>query len=87
MHKPIEPGCLCVIKVGPAAGGIVTVERWVLADERIAGWAAGQDGWLVSNGEQVGVYKDSGLMRIDGGDPDAVQGESQDQEVPTDAIA
>ncbi len=87
MQKPIEPGCLCVIKVGAFAGGIVTVARWVLAEERIAGWAAGQDGWLVSNGDQIGVYKDSGLMRIDGGDPDAVQEQAQDQEVPTDALA
>jgi len=87
MQKPIEPGCMCFIKVGPAAGSVVTVERWVSADERIAGWTAGQDGWLVSNGDQIGVYKASGLLRIDGGDPDAAQEETRDQEVPANALA
>lgn len=87
MNKPIEPGCLCVIKVGPAAGDVVTVARWVSADERIGRWTAGQDGWLVKVDDMVGVFKASGLMRIDGGDPDAAQKETQDQEVPTDALA
>ena len=87
MQKPIEPGCLCVIKVGQDAGTVVTVERWVSADDLIGGWPAGQDGWMVTVDDMVGVFKESGLMRIDGGDPDVSQEDTQDQEVPTDALA
>lgn len=85
--KRIEPGCLCVIKVGPNAGSVVTAVRLVSEDEFIKGFHAGQDGWLVSVDDLVGVYQESGLLRIDGGDPDAGEVESQDQEVDSHAHA
>ncbi|MEH6641419.1 hypothetical protein [Vreelandella glaciei] len=79
--KRIEPGCLCVIKVGCNAGSVVTAIRLVSADEFINGFPAGHDGWLVSVDDLVGVYKEWGLLRIDGGDPDAAQEDCLDQEV------
>lgn len=81
MQKPIEPGCLVMV---------------VDADHKdligLTGIAVKQ-----IKTERPGVYWDVDtsthhhnqkcLLRIDGGNPDAVQEEAQDQEVPTDAIA
>tara|TARA_R110000824_G_scaffold180013_3_gene360380 strand:+ start:132 stop:401 length:270 start_codon:yes stop_codon:yes gene_type:complete len=86
--KPIEPGCLCMIKVGEHSGETVTAIRVVKIGELIEGfYRSKKGGWLVEKGDLIGVYKESGLMRIDSGDPDAGEVESQDQEVDCHASA
>ena len=64
--KPIEPGCLALIVAGECTGTVVTAVRRVTSDEIVHGYQAGRDGWLVEAGNDIGVFADWGLMRIDG---------------------
>lgn len=82
MQKPIESGCLVVITDAsdPANIGVSGLALEMEANATYPGIY-----WLV---DKTGIFHNQKcLRRIDGGNPDAVQEEAQDQEVPTDAIA
>jgi len=95
MQKPIEPGCMCLV-VGGSPSGVgesCTVIQWVNDGDAFMTRGGRFEnntsisGWAVEFGDGCGVFLDKNLRRIDGGDPDATQEETQDQEVPTDAFA
>lgn len=74
--KPIEPGCLVVITDAsdPSNIGVSGFTVEMEADAEFPGVY-----WLV---DKTGLFHNQKcLRRIDGGDPDAAQEESQDQEV------
>ncbi|WP_237673804.1 hypothetical protein [Vreelandella profundi] len=92
--KPIEPGCFAV-----STGHVNSVENRyktvrVLYDatsehddppDKV--WCVEGDVFSKALGHGKADFFDKDLMRIDGGDPDAVQEESQDQEVDCHAHA
>lgn len=92
--KPLEPGCLAYVTGGLGAGVTVTcIEHWPAGTpfidarddvEKVVDQAC----WLVDRPRDGNaIHDERNLTRIDGGDPDAVQEESQDQEVESYAHA
>lgn len=91
MQKPIEPGCLCVVIHPRFYGTPVTAIRFVAAKTPTPmGRLTKRACWEVLCEEAskgIGYFDECYLLRIDGGDPDAVQEETRNQEEPADAIA
>ena len=102
MQKPIEPGCLALVfgmVVDTDLNGVCVEVVRKMSSGEIVLWADGSLSpcsasasatlWVVERrGSAVQeCFHAENLRRIDGGDPDAVQEEAQDQEVPTDALA
>lgn len=85
MSKPIEPGCLALVTRDEDAGMTVTCEYYCppgfvfrnhlgLRRTTIPAWATTDPDGVQS------IRAESSLLRIDGGDPDAVE-VSEDREV------
>tara|TARA_R100001039_G_C1784758_1_gene69497 strand:+ start:411 stop:695 length:285 start_codon:yes stop_codon:yes gene_type:complete len=94
MQKPIEPGCLAYVKSGPGAGITVTCLEHKAPGFQYKSANTGRrvetlvPAWIAEEPDsKLSIFSAHDLMRIDGGDPDATQEETQDQEVPTDALA
>ena len=86
--KPLEPGCLAYVTGGPGAGVTVTCLECMppgtqfidIRDDTLRELCTRC--WLVDHPfDGKAIHEEPYLTRIDGGEPDAVQEESQDQEV------